>query len=304
MKNKKKDNDSKIAGTIGTIVVHALLLLLLIFTGIIPNIPETEQGLTVNYGTDMNIGDGLYEPAPQSAIEDQLVEQPKVEPVQPVSPPPAPAEPDIVEEELETQDIEESLEIKKAKEEAEKKRKEEEKRKSEEKRKAEEEAKRIAEEKRKAEEKKKAEEAKKQQIANALKGAFSTSGQSSNTSSTGQGNTGIAGNKGDLSGSANSNSYEGGGNGNGHSYSLGGRSILGGLPTPQYNRNEEGVIVVSIEVNPAGTVVSAKAGALGTTIIDASLRKEAERAAMKAKFNAIGGTTLQSGTITYRYKLN
>ena len=92
--------------------------------------------------------------------------------------------------------------------------------------------------------------------------------------------------------------------GNGHSYNLNGRTLNGGLPTPQYNRNEEGIIVVNIEVNPAGTVVSAKAGALGTTIIDASLRKEAEKAAMKAKFNAIGGTTLQSGTITYRYKLN
>lgn len=119
MSNKKKDNDSKIAGTIGTIVVHAILLLVLIFTGISTIIPDTEEGLSVNYGTDMNLGDGLFEPAPQSAIEDQLVEEPKVEPVQPASPPPAPSEPDIVEEELETQDIEESLAIKKAKEEAE-----------------------------------------------------------------------------------------------------------------------------------------------------------------------------------------
>ena len=31
---------------------------------------------------------------------------------------------------------------------------------------------------------------------------------------------------------------------------------------------------------------------------------KAEKAAMRAKFNAIGGTTIQSGTITYRYKLN
>ena len=303
MKNKKKDNDSKIAGTIGTIVVHALLLLVLLFTGIIPNIPETEEGLTVNYGTDMNMGDGLFEPAPQSAIEDQLVEEPKVEPVVPTTPPTV-SEPDIVEEELETQDIEESLAVKQAREEAEKKRKEEEKRLAEEKRKQEEEAKRIAEEKRKAEEKKKAEEAKKQQIANALKGAFSTSGQGTNTSSSSQGDNGTAGNKGNPFGDATSNSYTGGGSGNGHSYSLNGRSLNGGLPTPQYNKNEEGVIVVSIEVDASGNVISAKAGALGTTIIDASLRKEAEKAAMKAKFNASKGAALQSGTITYRYKLN
>lgn len=303
MSNKKKDNDSKIAGTIGTIVVHALLLLLLLFTGITTIIPDTEEGLSVNYGTDMNLGDGLFEPAPQSAIEDQLVEEPKVEPVVPTTPPTV-SEPNIVEEELETQDIEESLAVKQAREEAEKKRKEEEKRLAEEKRKAEEEAKRIAEEKRKAEEKKKAEEAKKQQIANALKGAFSTAGQGTNTSSSSQGDNGTASNKGNPFGDATSNSYTGGGSGNGHSYSLNGRSLSGGLPTPQYNKNEEGVIVVSIEVDASGNVVSAKAGALGTTIIDASLRKEAEKAAMKAKFNAIGGTTLQSGTITYRYKLN
>lgn len=303
MKNNKKDNDSKIAGTIGTIVVHALLLLLLLFTGITTIIPDTEEGLSVNYGTDMNLGDGLFEPAPQSAIEDQLVEEPKVEPVTPTTPPTV-SEPDIVEEELETQDIEESLAVKQAREEAEKKRKEEEKRLAEEKRKQEEEAKRIAEEKRKAEEKKKAEEAKKQQIANALKGAFSTAGQGTNTSSSSQGDNGTAGNKGNPFGDATSNSYTGGGTGNGHSYSLNGRSLSGGLPTPQYNRNEEGVIVVSIEVDASGKVVSAKAGALGTTIIDASLRKEAEKAAMKAKFNASKGAALQSGTITYRYKLN
>ena len=111
MSKKKKDNDSKIAGTIGTIVVHALLLLVLIFTGISTIIPDTEEGLSVNYGTNMDLGDGLFEPAPQSAIEDQLVEEPKVEPVQPTSPPPAPAEPDIVEEEMETQDIEETDEV-------------------------------------------------------------------------------------------------------------------------------------------------------------------------------------------------
>ena len=127
MKNNKKDNDSKIAGTIGTIVVHALLLLLLLFTGITTIIPDTEEGLSVNYGTDMNLGDGLFEPAPQSAIEDQLVEEPKVEPVTPTTPPTV-SEPDIVEEELESQDIEESLAVKQAREEAEKKRKEEEKR--------------------------------------------------------------------------------------------------------------------------------------------------------------------------------
>ena len=62
--------------------------------------------------------------------------------------------------------------------------------------------------------------------------------------------------------------------------------------------------MVTIEVDATGKVVSAKAGALGTTIGDLTLRHSAEQAALKAKFNKIGGTTVQTGTITYRYKLN
>lgn len=295
MTKKKKDNDSKIAGTIGTIVVHAILLLVLIFTGLTTKVLAPEQGLSVNYGTDMEMGDGLYEPAPQSEIEDQLVEE---TPIEEATTPPETSTPEISESELETQDVEESLEVKKAREEAEKKRKEEERKLAEERKKAEEEAKRIAEEKRKAEEKKKAEEAKKQQISNTLTGAF---GKGTNTSSTGQGDTGKSGNKGNPYGDANSNSYVGGGSGNGHSYNLNGRSLVGTLPSPQYEVNEEGIIVINIEVNASGKVISAKAGALGTTIIDATLRKEAEKAAMRATFNPTSGSIIQSGTITYRY---
>ena len=61
---------------------------------------------------------------------------------------------------------------------------------------------------------------------------------------------------------------------------------------------------MGIGVYATGKVISARAGAQGTTIGDATLRKAAEQAALKAKFNQIGGTTVQTGTITYRYKLN
>ena len=105
-------------------------------------------------------------------------------------------------------------------------------------------------------------------------------------------------------GDAASTNRNGGGTGNGHSYNLNGRSISGKIPEPAYTKNEEGVIVVTIEVNAAGTVISAKAGAAGTTIGDATLRRDAETAAKKAKFNSISGSTIQTGTITYRYKLN
>lgn len=142
--------------------------------------------------------------------------------------------------------------------------------------------KRIAEEKRKAEEaKKKAQEeaAMKAQSAGNVLGSGNTS----------------AGNAGKVFGS--------GGIGTGNSYYMNGRSIVGRIPEPAYTRNEEGVIVVTIEVNAAGTVIYAKAGSAGTTIGDATMRRDAETAAKRAKFNRISGNVIQTGTITYRYKL-
>lgn len=308
MKADKKNKDSKIAGLVGSILVHLLLLLALFFTGMIAFIPDTEEGLTVNYGTD-EMGDGLFEPAPQKDIEDQLV--PEQEPIQATTPPavsePTPSQPD-----LQTQDIEESLEMKEAREKAEREkelerqRQEELRKQQEELRKQQEaEAKRIAEEKRKAEEaKKKAQEEAAKKAASAGLNAFGSGGKGTSTTAKGEGVTGGTGNQGNPLGSAESTNRNGGGTGNGHSYNLNGRSIKGTLPNPSYVKNEEGIIVVTIEVNAAGTVISARAGAAGTTISDASMRRDAEQAALKAKFNGISGNTVQTGTITYRYKLN
>ena len=49
MKNNKENKDSKIAGFVGSVIIHLLLFLLLIFTGIVTVIPDEEEGLTVNY---------------------------------------------------------------------------------------------------------------------------------------------------------------------------------------------------------------------------------------------------------------
>ncbi|MBO4370346.1 MAG: energy transducer TonB [Paludibacteraceae bacterium] len=304
-----KDNDksAKVAGAVGTITVHLVLLLLLLFAITITlDPPEEEQGLTVNYGTS-DLGSGLYEPAPQSAIEDQLVDEPAEAVPTASSAPTTPSAPD----DLIAQETEESLAIKRAeekkkKEEAEQRRIEQERIAAEKAKKAEEE--RIAREKAEAEAKKKAaEEAKKKQIASSTKNAFSgTGGVGTSNNSTGQGTGASSGNQGNPLGSAANGGLNGSGQGtgNGAGYSLAGRSISGKLPQPSYNKNESGTIVVAIEVDANGNVISAKAGAQGTTIGDASMRKEAENAAMKAKFNGISGNTVQSGTITYHYKLN
>lgn len=284
-KINRKDKDSKFAGIIGTIAVHALLLLAILFYGMEIRLPQEEEGLTVNYGTS-DIGEGLFEPAPQSAIEDQLEDIPDA------------TNPPLInnsssKSELQTQNIEESLEVKEAKKKIEEAKKQELER-----------QRLLTEQKRQEEEKRKIEEAKRAKATSAAKSAFGKGGKGTDTNATGEGITGGNGNQGNPFGDVNSKNRVGGGTGSGHSYNLNGRSLSGKIPEPKYNKNEEGIIVVSIEVDPSGKVISAKSGAIGTTIGDASMRKEAEIAAMRATFNGISGSIVQSGTITYRYKLN
>ncbi len=86
---------------------------------------------------------------------------------------------------------------------------------------------------------------------------------------------------------------------------LKGRSVLGSLPKPIYNTQEEGIVVVTIWVDQYGNVKKAKAGAKGTTTTSPTLRTNARNAAMKAHFNtSASAPSLQQGTITYRFKLN
>jgi TonB family protein len=86
-------------------------------------------------------------------------------------------------------------------------------------------------------------------------------------------------------------------------FDLGGRSIgEGGLPRPVYNVQEEGRVVVSITVNPAGAVIATGINRL-TNTVNPTLRKAAEEAAKKARFNAVDGVNNQTGTITYYFNL-
>lgn len=284
MSDTLKKNDSKIAGAVGTILVHLLLLLAILFLGLRTVLPTEEEGLTVNYG-NTDSGDGLFEPAPMSDVAKELEQElPQEASVPDVS---------ASQNEQITQDTEESIEIKKQREEAKRKERE---RLAEEKRKRDEQA-RIERERREREEKIK-------KAASTAQNAFSgTAGKGTDTGATSEGIAGGTGNQGKTDGVADSKNYTGGGTG-ASSYSLNGRSIVGSVPKPQYQQNVEGIIVVTIEVDATGKVISARAGAQGTTIGDATLRKAAEQAALKAKFNQIGGTTVQTGTITYRYKLN
>lgn len=86
-------------------------------------------------------------------------------------------------------------------------------------------------------------------------------------------------------------------------FNLGGRSIgEGGLPRPVYNVQDEGKVVVTITVNPAGQVIATSINRQ-TNTVNPALRKAAEDAAKKARFNTVSGLNNQTGTITYYFNL-
>lgn len=89
-------------------------------------------------------------------------------------------------------------------------------------------------------------------------------------------------------------------------FDLGGRGLYPGsaLPRPSYTVQEEGTIVITVIVDPQGNVITADVRARGTNITNESMRRSAIEAARKARFAVINQADNQTGTITYRYKLN
>lgn len=86
-------------------------------------------------------------------------------------------------------------------------------------------------------------------------------------------------------------------------FDLNGRSISGdGLPIPVNTVQDEGRVVVNITVNTSGQVVATSINRR-TNTVNPDLRKAAEDAAKRARFNAIDGVDNQTGTITYYFKL-
>jgi TonB family protein len=132
-------------------------------------------------------------------------------------------------------------------------------------------------------------------VAKQVAGAFGKSAQPENqTTETGAENNKTNG----TSNGASSNTVQGYG-----TFDLSGRSIgEEGLPRPQYNVQEEGKVVVTITVNPAGFVVGAGINRQ-TNTVNPILRKAAEEAARKARFNEVEGVTNQTGTIIYYFNL-
>ena len=286
----------RITGLIGTLVLHVLVLVFLLLVAISKPKMQEEGGVPVMLG-NMEVAQGNADPYTLTDVD--ILDEPQL-PTEPTVPEPVPETP--VKSDMITQEDEPTIAVPKKEtpkpttktEKVQKKPVQKEPVKPKEKTEAEKkaEAERLAAEKKAAEQKAAAEAAAKR-----IAGAF---GKGTQTGSKGTGTTGTG-----IQGSPTGNSAEGQSSGVGGygTFDLNGRSLgSDGLPRPIYNVQEEGRVVVTIAVNPSGQVIHTSINKR-TNTANAALRKAAEDAARKARFNAVSGVNNQTGTITYYFKL-
>ena len=258
MNQKKK---GKYIGLAGALLVHVVVIALLILVGFTLPEQSEEGGVPVMMGETSD----AWGTADPSLVEVETMPEET-----------APEVPEEAEQEMLTQEDEETVAIKPKAEEKKREIKKPEKTEAE-----------KAERERKA-----AEEAARKRVA----GAFGKGAQMGSKGST-EG-TGVQG-----SPTGNSSTGATAGTGGYGTFNLGGRSIgEGGLPRPVYNVQDEGKVVVTITVNPAGQVIGTSINRQ-TNTVNPALRKAAEDAAKKARFNTVSGLNNQTGTITYYFNL-
>ncbi|NDW10024.1 cell envelope integrity protein TolA [Dysgonomonas sp. 520] len=282
-----------IKGWLGTILFHLILILLLIFTTMVPFQSKREspalEGIPVMFG---NVQDAFGDDEPfgrgdgtSTANVDLSVPDPNIEQIVSNTKPTPATSPST--ENVHTQTTEPTVNVKN----------EAEKRAAEEKRKAEaiEAAKKREEVEAARKAQAQADEAK--NIANSVGGMFGNG-----TGNGSHGNTQGTGSQGSTMGNSNTGATSGiGGWG---SYALNKRRVGSeGLVKPTYNVNDYGKVVVDILVDPKGNVISASVGA-GTNTSNTTLKNAAVRAAQRTKFQADPkAVTNQKGTITYDFSL-
>ena len=123
--------------------------------------------------------------------------------------------------------------------------------------------------------------------------------------SKGEGDTKKPGVKGSLKGDPTATKFYGSTGANGDkNYNLAGRAALS-KPIEKPKCNEEGIVVVSIEVDTTGKVIRAIPGVKGSTNTAKCLMDPAKAAALKTKWNADpNAPSKQKGTIVYRFTLS
>lgn len=275
------DTDHKRKSAVLTSLVMSLLVVGLFFFGITYLDPPEEFGIALNFGTS-DVGQGNIQPTePLRAASQEMVKEQQEAVKEKVSQ----TAPKVAEEVL-TQDTEDAYVIKKQ---------------LEAKKKAEEVA-RKERIQREAIAKQQAEELEKRRKLDALIGGVSNG---NGTATGGQGNDNTAGDKGKITGDPNANGYYGNGaGGGGGDYQLGNRKPIS-RPKPNYICDEEGLVVVGIEVNVYGKVIKATPGVKGSTNTAACLLSQAKEAAMNTTWQPdANAPSKQIGIIKYRFSLS
>lgn len=260
MSTERKD---KTIAVVGTILVHALLLLVLFFMAFRTPLPlPGEEGVEVDLGL-YNQGMGLVQPD-NPAIPEQAT-------------PPKPQEDESTKskEEIVTQDTEEAPSIQKEKEKEQK------------------------ENTVKPKEKPKETPEEKPQQTLDPRALFKGKDKAQDGGS--EGITGQPGDQGNPNGLKDIKKYDGqGGKGNGLGYDLGGRGAKS-LQRPSEEFPEEGHIVVEIWVDRHGNVIRTSI-TKGTDIANTEMRNMALDAARRSKFAPDpNAPEEQKGTITYNF---
>jgi TonB family protein len=258
-------------GILGTVIVHSLLILLLLFSILsLPKPAPPEGGLLINFGDVISAG-GPTEPA----LSSNPAPQPKAAEKQPTP---------EKKEGIMTQDFEKAAALPKTPE----------------KKKTEKPKPKTVEKKPTPAEK----PVEKKPVVNS-KALYSNkgTGQSTTEKGTSEGIYKGQGNMGDPNGTPESDNYSQGLGGSGITPSLSGRSPIY-LKKPDFNIQKEGTVVVEITVDRNGKVVSATPGVKGSSTVDKTLYDAAKKAALESTFNVKNDAQeLQRGTITYHFKL-
>ncbi len=255
-----------------TSVIYVIMLLLLFVVGLTYLDPPPEGGIAINFGTS-DVGSGNV----------QTTEAVKTAPKQTqadVTPEPV----SEIQEEVVTQDIEDAPVI------------EDEKKPTQ--------TEQTPTETKKEEEKKpdpKPDKATTDALSSIINGP-----KTDGVAQGGEGDDKTGGDKGDPNGDPNASSYYGTGKGldGDGNYLLGGRKALNKEKYVQ-DCNEAGMVVVDIEVDRNGRVISATPGVRGTTNNARCLLEPAKRAALATRFNSDSkAPAKQFGQIKYRFSLS
>jgi outer membrane biosynthesis protein TonB len=259
-------------GIVGTVIMHTLIAMLLIFTYIKLSKPaESEGGILINFG-DMERAGGQFEPA----LNNQQAQAATASAAQPAE----------SEDGMLTQDFEEAPVVKKP-------------------------AATKKTEPKKAEIKPTPKPIQAKPVApatptvnkKALYSSKGATGKSTTETGTSEGIYKGSGNMGDPDGSTESDNYSKGLGGSGIGFNLNGRNPIH-LQKPEFNIQKDGIVVVEITVDRSGKVISATPGAKGSTLVDNTLYAAARKAALESKFNLKNDSPeRQIGTITYHFKL-